>query len=213
MRKVTTLILAALAVLASASLARAADPKPDPSKKASVEDRQKQRKEAFGAAVSTKDFDKALSILEEMIKDKEVSEDDRFKAGCAQFGILATEKKDGGKACPLAKKLSESKKDDATLLNELAWTILDTPDLKNRDLDVALAIAKRAAKVSKYVDGPILDTLARAYFEKGDLDKAIEFQTKAVEKCQNNDTISDEIKEQVKETLEKYQNKKAEKIS
>ena len=58
-----------------------------------------------------------------------------------------------------------------------------------------------------------MDTLARAYFEKGDLDKAIEFQTKAVEKCQNNDTISDEIKEQVKETLEKYQNKKAEKIS
>jgi len=213
MRKTIASILMVLAVLASAGLARAEEPKPDPSKKASVEDRQKQRKEAFVAAMSNKDFDKALSILDEMINDKEVSDDDRLKAGCAQFGILVAEKKDGAKASALAKKLSQTKKDDSMLLNELAWTILDTPDLKNRDLDVALAIAKQAAEVSKYVDGPILDTLARAYFEKGNLDKAIEFQTKAVEKCQNNDTISDEIKAQVKETLEKYQNKKAEKIS
>jgi hypothetical protein len=202
-----------LVILASAGLACAEKPKADPAKKAIAEKRQKQREEALKAAASSKDVDKLLSILDEMCNDKEVSDDDRLLAGYAQFRLLATEKKDGAKACAMAKKLSETKKDNSELLNELAWTILDTPDLKNRDLDVALVIAKRAAKVSKYIDGPILDTLARAHFEKGDLDKAIEYQTKAVEKCENNDSISDEIKAQVKETLEKYQNKKAEKTS
>ena len=67
-------------------------------------------------------------------------------------------------------------------LNDLAWTMLDTPGLQNRDLDLALDLAKKAAQISKNEDCQILDTLARAYFEKGNLDKAIEVQTLAVEK-------------------------------
>jgi tetratricopeptide (TPR) repeat protein len=213
MRKEIASVLIALAVLASTDFGHAEEPKAAPAKKASVAERQEQRKEAFKAAVSSKDFDKALAILEEMLGDKEVSDGDRFEANCGQFIIWATEKKDGAKACPLAKKLSELKKDDPRLLNELAWTILDTPDLKNRDLDVAMTIAKQAAEVSKYDDAAILDTLARAHFEKGDLAKAIEFQTKAVEKSEKNQTIPDHVKAQIRETLEKYQDKKAEKIS
>jgi pentatricopeptide repeat protein len=213
MRKELASILAVLTVLTLAGVACAEEPKAAPPKKTEVKARQKQRAEAIKAALSSKDFDKALTIFDEMIKDKEVPEDERFEATCAQFLILATEKKDGAKACPLAKKLSEAKKDDAKLLNELAWTILDTPDLKNRDLDLAMTIAKRAAEVSKHNDPAILDTLARAYYEKGDLGKAIEFQTKAVEKSEKNSELPDEVKTQIRETLEKYQNKKAEKIS
>jgi tetratricopeptide (TPR) repeat protein len=213
MRKEIASVLIALAVLASLDLGRAEEPKATPAKKTTAAERQEQRKKAFEAAVSSKDFDKALAILEEVLGDKEVSDKDRFEADCGRFIIWATEKKDGAKACPLAKKLSEQKKDDAALLNELAWTILDTPDLKNRDLDVAMAIAQRAAEVSKYDDPAILDTLARAHFEKGNLTKAIEFQTKAVEKSEKNPKIRDDIKAQIKETLEKYQDKKAEKIS
>jgi tetratricopeptide (TPR) repeat protein len=213
MRKTIASILTVLAVLASSGVIRAEEPKAGAAKKPAIGERQKQREEAFKAAMVNKDVDKALSVLDEMIADKETTEADRFQASCFQFGILATVKKDGAKACPLAKKLSETKNDDPTLLNELAWTILDTPDLKNRDLDIALAIAQKAAEASKNEDGAILDTLARAHFEKGDLDKAIEIQTKAVEKCQKDDRITDEVKTQVKETLEKYQNKKADKIS
>jgi tetratricopeptide (TPR) repeat protein len=213
MRKEIASILAVLTVLALAGVVRAEEPKAKPAKKTSVEERQRQRKEAVGAAISNKDFDKALKILDEMVHDKEAAEKDRFEANCAQFIIWAEKKKDGAKACAAAKRLSEAKKDDAKLLNELAWTILDTADLKNRDLDVAMAIAKRAAEASKYGDAAILDTLARAHFEKGDLDKAIEFQTKAVEKSEKNGELPDEIKTQIRETLEKYQNKKAEKMS
>jgi tetratricopeptide (TPR) repeat protein len=214
MRKTIALVSIAIAVLASTGLTRAEEPKTDAAKKkTTVEERQKQRDAALRALESSQDADKALKILDEMIGDKEVSEGDRFKARCAQFGIWALLKKDGAKASALAKTLSEAKKDDAELLNELAWTLLDTADLKNRDLDLAMTIAKRAAKVSKHADGPILDTLARAYFEKGDLDKALEYQTKAVEKCKNNEKLPEEVKSQIKETLEKYQNKKAEKMS
>jgi hypothetical protein len=212
MRKEISSILAVLTILAVAGVAWAEEPKADPAKKASVEERQKQRKKAVGAAVLAKDFDKALALLDEMTGDKEISDNDRFEAGCAQFLILATGKKDGAKACPLAKKLSEQKKNDASVLNELAWIILDTAGLKNRDLDVAMTIAQQAAEASKHEDPAILDTLARAHFEKGELNKAIEFQTKAVEKSASSDKVPDDIKAQIRETLEKYQNKKADKM-
>jgi tetratricopeptide (TPR) repeat protein len=213
MRKAIALLSTALVVLASVGLARAADPKAAPAKKTSVEERQKQRDAALRSLDASREADKVLKILDEMIDDKEVSESDRLKARLAQFEIWALVKKDGAKACPLAKTLSEIKKDDAEVLNELAWTILDTPDLKNRDLDLAMTIAKQAAKASKHEDAAILDTLARAYFEKGNLDKAIEFQTKAVEASQKNDKLPPEVKAQIKETLEKYQDKRAEKMS
>ena len=210
MQKAIWSMLAMAAVLACVGLARAEEPEPDPSDNgAGVEQRQQQRKEDFRAAIEKKDFDKALAVLEEMIADKDVSDEEKFMAGYFQFRILAAEKRDGAKACLIAKKLSETKKDNPELLNELAWTILDTPELKNRDLNVALAIAKQAAEVSKFESAAILDTLARAHFEKGDLDKAIEVQTQAVEKCQNDDQLPEETKLQVKETLEKYKAEKA----
>jgi pentatricopeptide repeat protein len=213
MRKTMWSILAVLAVLSCASWARAEDPKPDKPKaerpkKETVDDRQQRRKADFDAAATSQDFDKALSILDEMLADKEIPDEDRFLATFASFQILLDKKGDGAKACPLAKKLAEMKKDNAEVLNALAWTILDTANVKNRDLNLALDIAKQAAELSKYADAAILDTLARAYFEKNDLDKAIEFQTKAVEKGQG-----DDVKSQMKDTLEKYKAKKKEKKS
>ena len=46
----------------------------------------------------------------------------------------------------------------------------------------------------------ILDTLARVWWDKGDKKKAIELQTKAVEK-----TPEGPMKEQIRKTLEQYQ--------
>jgi ATP/maltotriose-dependent transcriptional regulator MalT len=65
--------------------------------------------------------------------------------------------------------------------------------------------------VTKGESGEILDTLARAHFEKGDLDKAVEFQTKAAEKIKDDAETTDDIKAQVKATLEKYKAKQEEK--
>jgi tetratricopeptide (TPR) repeat protein len=233
MRKTLWTILAVLAVLACGGVARAGEPKTEKPKaekpkaekpkaeqskkeepkKESLEERQQRRKKAFDKAANKepKDFDKALAILDEMLADKEISDEDRLIGTFNAFKILVEQKHDGAKACPLAKKLGKMKKDDAEVLNQLAWMILDTPKLKNRDLDLALTIAKQAAEVSKYLDYAILDTLARAYFEKGDLDKAIEFQRKAVEKAKNNDMVPEDARAELKDTLEKYKAKKSEK--
>jgi thiol-disulfide isomerase/thioredoxin len=78
--------------------------------------------------------------------------------------------------------LTGAGKDDAGALNALAWTIVD-PEAKHaqRDLKLALAAALRANELTEGKDPGILDTVAKVYFDMGDVKKAIEFQQKAVE--------------------------------
>jgi thiol-disulfide isomerase/thioredoxin len=88
-------------------------------------------------------------------------------------------------------------KDEAMMLNMLAWPIVDDASkLKKPDYDVAIRIAIRANELTKSENPYILDTLAYAYFKDGQLDKAIEFQEKAVAtlgKVQMDDATKKEI--------------------
>lgn len=220
MRKTIWSLLALAAAISCVMNAWAEDPQPDPTDQTpSVEQRQQHRKELFRAAIEKKDYDKAVEILEEMVADKDVIEDEKFMAQFFQFRILAEEKLDGAKACPIAKKLVELRNDDPDLLNYLAWTILDKEGLKNRDFDVALFIAQKAAEITKNKNPAILDTLARAYFEKGDLDKAVETQTLAIEQCTAADQPEelkqqlDAMKPDLEKALEKYKAAKEKKAA
>ena len=49
------------------------------------------------------------------------------------------------------------------------------------DLDLALKAASKGVELTGEKDGAVLDTLARVQFLKGDVQKAIESETKAVE--------------------------------
>ena len=89
------------------------------------------------------------------------------------------------------------------MLNQLAWTIVDAPGLEKRDLDLALRTAQRAVELTHEREVAILDTLARAYFEKGQIDQAIEWQGKAVAQADDPD-----MKKDLAETLAKYKAKK-----
>jgi len=85
-------------------------------------------------------------------------------------------------------------KSDAQVMNQVAWTILDSSDLKKPDYTLALDAAKAAAEATKNEDGMILDTLALATFKSGDTAKAIEIQTKAIElakKTGDKDTVGE----------------------
>jgi len=73
-----------------------------------------------------------------------------------------------------------AQRDDANVLYQIAMELAlpNNPDVKP-GLDVALKAALRANELA----GPnpaVLATVAHVYFVRGDLDKAIEFQTKAV---------------------------------
>jgi len=90
-------------------------------------------------------------------------------------------------------------------LNEIAWNIVDPEaDHEKRDLELAMKAATKADEFAGGKDAAIIDTLARVYFWKGDLKKAIELQNKAVENAKG------AMLEEVKKSLEEYK-KKAEK--
>jgi thiol-disulfide isomerase/thioredoxin len=74
-------------------------------------------------------------------------------------------------------------KDNATELNNLAWKIVDpdAPALEKRDLKLALKAALRATEVTRGIVPGILDTLAKVYFDSGEVAKAIQTQTRALE--------------------------------
>jgi len=106
------------------------------------------------------------------------------------------------KAAAFGKELIEGPlKDIPQGLNLVAWGIVDPEHkvpVEQRDLVLALAAASRADELTSHADPSILDTLARVYFWKGDLAKAVELQKKAV------DSADAEQKAQLQSTLDDY---------
>lgn len=99
-------------------------------------------------------------------------------------------------------------KDNPHILNLIAWVMVD-PEVpfEKPDLDVALKAALRANDIVKGNRSDILDTLARVYFKRGDVAKAIEIQTLAVEKAAGPE------KANANKTLSQYKAKQTEKKS
>lgn len=88
---------------------------------------------------------------------------------------------------------------DASTLNGLAWSIVDPgAPLATRDLDLALRAAEAAHEFTKGQDAGILDTLARVHFLRGKVDKAIELQSRAIERA------DESMKSNLAATLKEY---------
>lgn len=97
---------------------------------------------------------------------------------------------------------TESQKSAAAgAYNNLSWVLATSPMDEVRDGKRALEYGEKAARLSDYKAPHILSTLAAAYAESGDLDKAVEWSGKAVEIGAQNDH---EQLEQLKEELEHY---------
>jgi tetratricopeptide (TPR) repeat protein len=139
-------------------------------------------------------IDAAMKLMDEFAQ-KNPERASRIEA--TRFYMLLP-KKEYDRAYQAAAKAVEGINDDATTLNELAWTIVDTAGLEKRDLDVAMKAATKANDLSHGKDAAILDTLARVYFEKGQIDKAIEIETHAV------DNATGQMKPELEKVLEKY---------
>lgn len=93
---------------------------------------------------------------------------------------------------------------DSGSLNELAWTIVDPEgSVARKDLDLAMKAATKADEFTGHKNAAIIDTLARVYFLKGDVDKAIELQTRAVELAGGDE------KTELQRALDEYKKAKA----
>jgi hypothetical protein len=71
--------------------------------------------------------------------------------------------------------------DDGRMLNDLALNVLTDEGVNRRDLEFVEKAARRANELTEYKDPQYLNTLARACYERGDLDAAVRWSRKAVE--------------------------------
>ena len=67
--------------------------------------------------------------------------------------------------------------DNDLILNNLAWLFLTAKDRKLRNIKKGLELAKKSVEIFPTIDN--LDTLAEAYFQLGEIKKAIQILRKA----------------------------------
>jgi len=118
------------------------------------------------------------------------------------FSILARLPAHKVEAAKLGRKLVDEAiaAENPMALNSFAWNLVDPEaSLENRFLDLAMLAANKANAFTDEKDGAILDTVARVYFWKGNLKKAIEIQKSAVENAIG------PMKPQLRKALEEYE--------
>jgi len=77
-------------------------------------------------------------------------------------------------------ELAKSNWDNSMVLNALSWTMVIHDRLNDSGKDFALKAAIRADELTKNSDPMILDTLARCWFVKGNVEKALAIQKQAI---------------------------------
>ena len=92
--------------------------------------------------------------------------------------------------------------DDAQALNRLAWATLTEDGIATRDLGFALQTAQRANELTEFKDPALLNTLARAYADKADLDAALKWSRAAVAQLE---TAKPDVAEQARAALARYE--------
>jgi hypothetical protein len=89
--------------------------------------------------------------------------------------------------------------------SNIAWLIVDpAKPLEVPDLDLALRAARRADELSDGRDANTIDTLARVHFMRGEIDKAVEMEERAVRAAR-----SDTLRAPFLKNLEQYRAKLA----
>jgi thiol-disulfide isomerase/thioredoxin len=128
--------------------------------------------------------------------------------GPLKFQMLFEAQKESELYAYTEKAFNGYAKDNAQLLNQMAWTIVENADKKlaKPNYELSIKVAERAAELTKNEDAAILDTLAFAHFKKGNYKKAIDLQTKAVALLDKSD-YPDEMKAEIKGRLAEFKKK------
>lgn len=155
---------------------------------------------ALNMAAQAGDWDKALTLIEKIAEAD--PNNPRWAFTKIQIQMRAGRHKEANVGFG---ELAKNQWEDPRILNFIAWTMLT--EMPEGEVDAAQAqkIVERANELSDGKDGSVLDTMARAYYVQGNVEKAVEIQEKAVEiGLPGND-------EALKKTLEQYKSELADK--
>ena len=152
-------------------------------------------KRAARAAQQEGEYEEALALTKKLIDlDSDNKADHQYRVFLLLLGKLDRPQE----AYAIGHELIKANWDEAMMLNGIAWYVVDNKEVETRDLDFALKAAKRANQLTKSKDAAILDTVARVFYEKGDLQTAIKYQRKAVENAEGR------MAESLQELLDEY---------
>jgi thiol-disulfide isomerase/thioredoxin len=144
--------------------------------------RLKRLSQELSAKLGAGEWDDALNMLDQLEQESGRS------YGLTQARLSVLQKAGRSEeAAKLQVEMVEQAWDSPRALNEIAWGIATSKG--QGDLDLAFRAAQRASELHNHKDAATLDTLARIYYEKGQLDAAIEWQKKAVAQNQGNRSI------------------------
>ncbi|MGE0481925.1 MAG: hypothetical protein AB7Q17_15800 [Phycisphaerae bacterium] len=127
--------------------------------------------------VAARRSDDALAERDRRPADADETDDERLTRVQAALGAGRIDA-----AAALVDELAQRHADDAMELNNLAWALLTEPRFAGRLNRVALRWATRACEQAPE-NWMIVDTLARAKFENGDVRGAVELQERALDLC------------------------------
>jgi thiol-disulfide isomerase/thioredoxin len=150
----------------------------------------------FNKAKSLGKWQVALDAVDQLI----AANPDDYVYKYYKFMLLVRDLDRPEEAYAWGRKAAEQHWDEYKALNTLAWKTVDTKGIRTRDLEFALKLALRANELTEEKNAAILDTLARVYYEMGDLDKAVEWQRQAV-----NHASKESTKFELNEVLIKYE--------
>jgi tetratricopeptide (TPR) repeat protein len=121
-----------------------------------------------------KRYDEAMSEFNKVIKLRPDYADTYYHRG-----VVWNRKKSHDKAITDFNKAIELKPDYAEACNALAWLLATCSHARHRDAERAVEMASKAVDLSP--KAYVRDTLAAAYAEAGEFDRAIEIQKEVIE--------------------------------
>lgn len=119
-----------------------------------------------------------------------------------RFVTLLRDFDDPNQAYEFGRALVRELWDDGPGLNRVAWAVLTEDGINRRDLAFAQRIAERANELTGEKDPTVLNTLARACFERGDVAAAVRWARRAVERLEG---AAPDVAEKVRAALAQYE--------
>ena len=120
--------------------------------------------------------EKALAQFDEVLESDPTNPDlmvERFKC-------LLVDLKRPDLAYAYGRSLAKNRPQDYITLNAMSWCVVSNPQVTRPDLEFAQEMSERANGIQRYANYTLIDTLARIYWMRGDRERAIDWQRKAV---------------------------------